>query len=345
MSSSDGSNILNPKDTFLGAPLTAPLTGGVRFAPSPTGRFHVGNLRTAWISYQIAQTLHKPWIVRVEDIDLARVLPGARELQLEDLATLGMIPDATLIQSMFRPRHWQVFIEGINTKQIYPCFCSRKEVQEAIGNISSAPNDSSRPIYSGTCRRREESDIGIDRDSIKIKTDLIAWRFRMKDNSGKDDFVVARSAWQANISDIPDEKSFSPAYNWACAIDDFDGGYDLIVRSSDLKNVLSLQQEIQTWLANQAQRRAIPSVFHTALVTQNDGKRLEKRTLGITLPELEVRGISATDLIERFRKSFDLAFAFALVSQELLALSQGAQVRSQIWGEQRDCITLSDLDI
>ena len=84
-------------------PMSAPVV--TRFAPSPTGQFHVGNLRTAWISWQWSRALATPWIVRFEDIDAPRVKPGALEAQLEDLARLGMKPGSQFLQSERAQRH------------------------------------------------------------------------------------------------------------------------------------------------------------------------------------------------------------------------------------------------
>jgi glutamyl-tRNA synthetase len=278
----------------------APATGGVRFAPSPTGRFHIGNLRTAWISQEWARGLGVPWAVRVEDIDRPRVVPGAQEQQLADLAALGLKPDILIIQSELRARHWALFIEAIRNGQIYPCDCSRKDVQTALAGLASAPHEHP-PVYSGHCRLR------LDRELRAAES--LAWRFRMSDESGCDDFIIARTGVELDREGQPNEASFVPAYHWACAIDDFDGRYQLLVRSHDLWPAARLQHAIQAWLGSMGASEPAPPfltpVFHTALVTQNDGHRLEKRTQGVTLPELAGSGRSAAWLLERFARSFD----------------------------------------
>src|SRR5271157_4598918 len=98
----------------------------IRFAPSPTGTFHLGNLRTAWISHEFARSLKLPWVVRFEDIDKPRVVPGAMQKQLEDLQFLNLIPDQVLIQSEFHSRHESLFRKAVDSGQVYPCTCSRK---------------------------------------------------------------------------------------------------------------------------------------------------------------------------------------------------------------------------
>lgn len=275
----------------------APLTGGVRFAPSPTGRFHIGNLRTAWISHRLSRSLGRPWVVRMEDIDIPRVLAGAREHQLEDMAELGLVPDWLLTQSRFRNRHWSVFRDAVSRGAVYPCDCSRKDVQTALSGLASAPHDGVAPVYSGRCR-----SAGADRQRSAV--DSLAWRFRSSDPSGREDFIVARSGLALDRDGIPEVSSFVPAYHWACAIDDFDGGYELLVRAIDLASAAPLQRAIQTWLGGPT--ACLPALFHTSLVVRNDGHRLEKRTRGVTLPELKQVGFS----VEKIVLSFSVTFAF-----------------------------------
>lgn len=273
--------------------MQSPSSGGVRFAPSPTGKFHVGNLRTAWISYQLAKLYQLPWVVRFEDIDSPRVVAGAREDQTQDLYKLGLKADLELLQSEFRDRHWSTFKRAVDEKQIYACDCSRKEVQAALSTMASAPHTVA-PTYSGRCRTMD--------GRVLEASETLAWRFKMDDPSGKDDFIIARTSKELDSKGIPHEPSFTPSYHWACAIDDHDGNYDLLVRSSDLRESLAPQRAIQNWLGR---KQSIP-VFHTALVTQNDGRRLEKRTAGVTLLELEEDGIHSQKLIQLFSRSFEL---------------------------------------
>jgi glutamyl-tRNA synthetase len=305
----------------------APLTGGVRFAPSPTGRFHIGNLRTAWISYRWAEALRTRWIVRVEDIDRPRVLDGAQKQQLQDMAQLGLKPDIVLVQSDFRRRHWQLFLDAIREGQVYPCDCSRKDVQAALAAIASAPHDAPA-IYSGRC-----TSLSTHRPFNAMES--LAWRFRMHENEGHDDMIIARSGVALDSEGLPEPATFVPAYHWACAIDDFDGGYDLLVRSIDLLPAAATQRAIQAWLSTRTglTEARLPAVFHTSLVTQDDGHRLEKRTCGVTLPELAQKGIVPTDLVAVFAKSFD----------ERLLLSPVKN--GEFLRETQDALKLSDLGL
>lgn len=272
----------------------SPSPSGVRFAPSPTGRFHVGNLRTAWVSERWARGLGEPWVVRFEDIDVPRVVAGARERQLADLAALGLVPDRVELQSAWRERHFELFGRAEREGVVYACTCSRKEVQDALAGIASAPHGES-PIYSGHCR-----NLPLDH-SRRPGAGGVAWRFRSAvDESGTRDFIVARTATL-----IGDAASFVPAYHWACAIDDFDENHRLLVRAWDLAESTDIQREIQSWLAVVERRPPIfPAVFHTSLVTRNDGHRLEKRTEGVTLDELRAAGRAPAEIVALFVGSF-----------------------------------------
>jgi glutamyl-tRNA synthetase len=265
---------------------------GVRFAPSPTGRFHLGNLRTALLSQELANQLGQPWAIRFEDIDTLRVIPGAREQQLQDLADVGLIPDRITLQSENHARHEALFRKALREGQLYPCTCSRREVQLALAQAASAPH-SPVPAYSGHCRPSEIQPW----DPQKLppfpafQGETLGWRFRMDSPDGRDDFIAARTG--------RDGRNFSPAYPWACAIDDADEGHLWLVRASDLASALPAQRAIQKWMG----LRKFPSVLHAALVTQNDGARLEKRTHGVTLPEISKQR-SASDAAREIRNSF-----------------------------------------
>lgn len=266
-----------------------------------------------------------PWVVRFEDIDQPRVHFGAKEQQLADMRALGLVPDQILVQSTQLKRHRELFIQAIHTGQIYPCTCSRKEVLQSLQAMASAPHEE-LPLYSGHCR-----EAPVFTPSLSNST--LAWRFRSaEDPSGRLDFIVART--EALPGDDPRlVESFAPAYHWACAIDDYDGDHSLLVRASDLKHVLAFQKQVHQWVrALEGTSRCYPAVFHASLVTAHDGSRLEKRTRGVTLPELEALGISANRLREKLDRSFD---------QRRIQEYQAGKA----WSETSEKITLSELQL
>jgi glutamyl-tRNA synthetase len=268
----------------------------VRFAPSPTGPFHIGNFRTAWISREWARVLERPWIVRFENIDEPRNIPGAMQRQLDEMRALKLVPDRILVQSERRDRHWQVFFEFFEAGLLYPCVCSRKAVREAVESAASAPHGPT-PAYSGRCRKLKELP----------ETDLptLAWRIRCRNETGCDDFVVARTETSLDSEGLPRKETFVPAYHWACAIDDYDGDHALLVRAWDLEEAAGQQRFIHEHLGLlEKKTKAPPAIFHCSLVTAVDGGRLEKRARGVTLPELLRFGETSEGLTEKFRQSF-----------------------------------------
>jgi len=270
----------------------------VRFAPSPTGTFHIGNLRTAWISHLLAKKLAEKWVLRFEDIDKPRVLAGAQESQLADMQSLGMVPDEVLVQSQYYDRHVALFNEFKKRGWVYPCFCSRKQVRDALDLMASAPHDNPAQ-YNGACRYLTEFP------NHNLPT--IGWRLKMPAASGVQDFIIGRTNATDPIANPGEGGGFVPAYNWACAIDDYDGHYDLLVRAWDLASALAFQRAIQSKIAElEGSRFDYPAVFYCSLVVQNDGHRLEKRTKGVTLAELIKGGISVEGVLNCFKRSFDI---------------------------------------
>lgn len=265
---------------------------GVRFAPSPTGRFHVGNLRTAWVSHQIALALGEPWVVRFEDIDRERSLPGMQDLQLADLRSLGLEPARIEVQSTHEAFHRQQFDRARLEGRVYACICSRKDVAAALRGLASAPHGP-EAVYSGTCRK------GV---GALPPQRALAWRFRVdEDSSGSSDFIVARAC--------ADGSEFVPAYHWACALDDARAGYRALVRASDLIRASVPQRRIQSWWGGTP-----PPIMHTSLVTAADGHRLEKRTAGVTWEELQEAGWTHLNLIRAFQRSWSPQEPFAVAA-------------------------------
>lgn len=278
----------------------------------------------------------EPWVLRFEDIDGPRVAAGAREAQLEDLRALGLEADAVVVQSALRARHWGLFRRAVGEGRVYPCFCSRKEVREALECAASAPHRAV-PIYSGKCRalRGRCAPTGHGLPSL-------GWRFAVEgeidgnrgvvEASGARDFIVARSGADLDAQGLPEESGFVPAYHWACAIDDFDGDYKLLVRAIDLADAVDQQRAIMAWCAGiEGRPPRFPAVFHAALVTGEGGARLEKRTRGVTLPELVARGIDGRRLAERFAEGFR---------------ADAAEFGSgKVWSEARAEWTLSELGV
>lgn len=254
---------------------------GIRFAPTPSGHFHLGNLRTAWVSWRLAQEWNAPWEIRIEDIDSERCRGEFETSQLLDLEKLGLIPSRIRRQSDHLERHRELFEQGRSEGWIYPCSCSRRAVQEELREFARAPHGPS-PVYTGHCRKQRVDERGAR-----------GWRMRGEDPSGLGDALLGRS--------LHSPQDFQPSYPFACAIDDQDSRYAWIVRGADLSDALALQRKIQRHFGEQEFAR----VLHTRMVVREDGGRLEKRTQGVRLTEWIASGRSISDLLSAFEHSVE----------------------------------------
>jgi glutamyl-tRNA synthetase len=263
-----------------------------RYAPSPTGDLHLGNLRTALLAWLLARSAGGRFLVRMEDLDGRRVRPGMEERQLADLAALGIDWDGPVVRQSERRSLYDAAIERLDT---YPCFCTRAEIREA----PSAPH---APIgtYPGTCRELTGAERAVREASgrppaLRVRADgahvEVEDRLVGRIAGAVDDFVVRRG-------------DGVPAYNLAVVVDDADQGVDQVVRGSDLAD----STPRQAWLARTL-GFAEPIYAHVPLVLGPDGQRLAKRHGAVTRDEhtlrwiatsLGLEGETADELLERF---------------------------------------------
>jgi glutamyl-tRNA synthetase len=239
-----------------------------RYAPSPTGPLHLGNLRTALLAWLFARSAGSPFLLRIEDLDAGRVRSEHEASQLADLRALGLDWDGEPVRQSERTTLYAAALEQLDT---YPCFCTRAEIREA----ASAPHGAlPEGAYPGTCRALTVSE-RTERERAGRPPAL-----RVRAGDGIDDFVVRRN-----------DGAF--AYNLAVVIDDSEQGIEQVVRGADLEETTPRQ----LWLAA-ALGVPAPDYRHVPLVLGPDGARLAKRHGAVTLadrPETpdQVRGLLA----------------------------------------------------
>ena len=258
-----------------------------RFAPSPTGPLHLGNARTALLSWLAARAAGGRWILRVEDLDRPRVRPGMEARQLEELRWLGLEwdegPDLGGPCGPYRQselgRRYEAALEALRAAgRAYPCFCSRAEIAAA----ASAPHGPGEegPVYPGTCRGLPAAEVARRRQERRP-----AWRLAVEPGPVRfedgihgpcgfevADFVVARADGIA-------------AYQLAVAVDDAAMGVTDVVRGDDL-----LPSTARQLLVYRALGLAAPRFAHVPLVVGEDGERLAKRHAALSLGELKAAG-------------------------------------------------------
>jgi glutamyl-tRNA synthetase len=247
-----------------------------RFAPSPTGDLHVGNLRTALLAWLFARSASARFLVRVEDLDAGRVRPGADERQLADLAAIGLDWDGPVVrQSERAAAHAEALGRLEADGRLYECFCTRAEIRAA----ASAPHGPlPEGAYPGTCLRvtaaeRAERRAAGREPALRVRAGgaRIAYEDRLLGHveAVVDDFVVRRN-------------DGAVAYNLAVVVDDAAQGIGEVVRGADLAETTPRQLFLAGLLGLPA-----PAHAHVPLVLGPDGARLAKRHGAVTLRELE----------------------------------------------------------
>jgi glutamyl-Q tRNA(Asp) synthetase len=261
-----------------------------RFAPSPTGALHAGSLVAALASWLDARAHNGAWLVRIEDVDTPRCIPGADQLILQQLAACGLASDEPVVyQSQRGARYQQALDQLVALQAAYPCACSRKDIEAALATRGDSKPRHGELVYPGTCR-----------DGLHGKT-ARAWRFKTDFFEEKQQFARMESAQsaiesvahQSRLVDWQDRRLGTQqqdvahevgdfvlqradglwAYQLAVVVDDAAQGITDIVRGQDLADNTPRQMLLQRALG-----LPHPRYLHTPLVLAADGQKLSKQT-------------------------------------------------------------------
>lgn len=246
-----------------------------RFAPSPSGRMHLGNVFSALLSWLSVRSRGGTFVLRIEDLDPQRCKAEYAEQVRRDLEALGLTWDLEQTPQSLRAEAYAAQFALLEEKGlVYPCYCTRDELHAA-----SAPHASDgTPIYSGVCRALTEAERA-------AKTRRPAWRLTVPDetyavsdrlqgeyreNLAKDcgDFIIRRSDGVY-------------AYQLAVVTDDIAGGITEVVRGRDLLSSSPRQQYLYELFGATA-----PAYCHVPLLVTPEGRRLSKREKDLSLEEL-----------------------------------------------------------
>ena len=291
-----------------------------RYAPSPTGALHLGNLRTALLAWLFTRARGGTFVLRVEDLDRPRVMSGASEQMLADLRWLGLDwddgpdvggPHAPYIQS----ERLAIYAEHLQRLQedglVYPCYCSRAEIARA----ASAPHGEEGPRYPGTCRhlsgaRRRQYESQGRRPSLRLRvpdedvlafTDLLAGPVSQAVQQAVGDFILRRS-----------DGIF--AYQFAVVVDDGLMHINQVVRGADLLSSTARQILLFELLGF-----AIPTFAHVPLWLDSTGQRLSKRVQSASLAPLRANGATAEQIVGQLASSCGLVAPGEAISAAALA--------------------------
>lgn len=266
-----------------------------RFAPSPSGRMHLGNVFSALLAWCSVRSQGGTMVLRIEDLDPDRCRPEYAEQLKRDLCSLGLDWDTEAPPQSTRTAAYAECFDALSARGlVYPCYCTRNELHDA-----SAPHASDgQPIYAGTCRE-------LTPEQRAEKTKAPAWRVRVPDKTVEfEDGVFGQQSEDlaAQCGDFILRRADGVyAYQLAVVTDDAAQGVTEVVRGCDLLS----STPRQLWLQRQLGFPA-PAYFHVPLLIAPDGRRLSKRDRDLDLGVLLQR-FAAEDLIGR------LAFAAGLL--------------------------------
>jgi glutamyl/glutaminyl-tRNA synthetase len=275
-----------------------------RLAPSPTGLFHIGHARTFFTAFERARAAAGTLVLRMEDLDPDRSRAEFAAAALEDLRWLGIDwqegpdvggPFAPYAQSQRTAIYRAAWQRLLASGWIYPCHCSRKDLNAALSAPHEGADPDDEPIYPGTCR---PPLTGSSPEKALLQSSAVCnARFRVPDGeaiefndlnlgpqrfiAGKDfgDFVVWR-------------RDDSPGYQLACVVDDAAMQISEVVRGADL-----LKSTARQILLNRALGFPNPAWFHCRLINDTSGKRLAKRHDALSIRALRERGVSAAEIL------------------------------------------------
>ena len=302
MTSSDSRPGIAPNVSAAGGDET-PASPAGRYAPSPSGDLHLGNLRTAVLAWLFARHAGLAFRMRIDDIDAQRSSPTSAARQVEDLASLGIDHDGPVASQQENLDHYAAALEKLQAAGlVYECYCSRKDIQEA----SRAPHV--RPgVYPGTCRSLSSAQRTAARDqlsaqgrvpALRLASDVDSWQVaelfsaQATDGVYRDevDDMVLRRGGNVLPGCAPDEEGDDGAgghandyaYNLAVVVDDALTGVRQVVRGDDLLSSAPRQAYVAHLLGLEP-----VEYVHVPLVLGPEGRRLAKRDGAVTLREVE----------------------------------------------------------
>ncbi len=273
-----------------------------RFAPSPTGSLHVGNLRTGLFAWLLSRSAGDVFRLRMEDLDRVTAAAEHERAQQADLVALGVDWDGEVWRQSERFDRYEAALDDLRQAGLtYECYCSRREIRESV----TAPHDDGGLRYPGTCR-----GLAAHQRARRRAERLPAIRFRAETHAIVVDDVVVGPC-EGRASDVVLRRNDGvPAYNLAVVVDDAAAGVDLVARGDDLLPSTPSQIAI-----GQALGLSAPRYAHVPLVVGPDGSRLAKRDGAITLAALSERGLG----VEAVRSALAVTLGLAVPGERVSA--------------------------
>ena len=259
-----------------------------RFAPSPTGRLHLGHAYSCLLAHRHARSHDGAFLLRIEDIDPGRVRAEHVDAIIEDLLWLGVEWDGEIVfQSERLPLYAAALARLKEAGLIYPCFCTRSAIAAEIAASASAPHGPDGPLYPGTCRRLSDAE-----RAARMRSEAHAWRLDTAAASTRagplywhdgDTEVLAEPIAFGDV--VLARKDAPTSYHLAVTVDDAAQGVTDIVRGRDLYAATDVHRLLQALL-----ELPTPRYHHHALLTDAEGRRLAKRNGAPAIADLRQSG-------------------------------------------------------
>ncbi|HUP64578.1 MAG TPA: tRNA glutamyl-Q(34) synthetase GluQRS [Thermoanaerobaculia bacterium] len=249
-----------------------------RFAPSPTGPLHFGSLVAAAGSWLAARSRSGRWLVRIEDLDRNRVVPGSEDEILRALERFGLVWDGTPVRQSERLHFYGAAVEQLRRSGLaFDCACSRGEIQRAAS--APAPGEAQR-VYPGTCRAGLPNGRAARAVRFRVPAGPITFEDRIAGRITEDVAV--------SVGDFVIQRADGPyAYQLAVVVDDAEQGITEVVRGGDLLSSTGRQIALQRALGI-----AVPEYAHLPMIVGPDGSKLGKRDGALPLPLLDPKRVS-----------------------------------------------------
>ena len=274
-----------------------PMLVRTRFAPSPTGRLHLGHVLAAQVAHALARDSGGVFLLRHEDIDGPRVRDEFYEAIEEDLTWLGLEWDGEPLRQTHRIAAYNLALGSLLDRHlVYPCFCSRREIQEEWTRIGAAPQGPESPVYPGTCRQLTARE-----RQVKIESGIAyAWRL----DSGAAIKLTGPLTFQdlrlgqfsVNPKLLGDvvlaRKDIGTAYHLAVVVDDAFQEITHVTRGEDLLTSTHVHRLLQALL-----QRPEPLYLHHRLVLDEAGERLAKRNDSLSIATLRKNGVTSAEVL------------------------------------------------
>ena len=280
------------------------MTFRTRFAPSPTGPLHLGHAYSALYGHRLAEAKNGLWLLRIDDLDRNRSKPEWTQQIFDDLRWLGLAwPEPVRFQSQETASYQTALDTLARARLIYPCCCNRADIAQA----AAAPQEGvpefgpDGRIYPGTCRHRSLSQAGAG-DALRLNMRKAVNSLQKPvtyEEFGtqlSERITLKPEALIAQVGDVVlRRKDQGAAYHLAVVIDDDAQNITDVVRGADLSAATQIHVVLQQLLNIQT-----PRYHHHALIRDETGKRLAKRSDSEALSTLRNAGYSAQDITKRF---------------------------------------------